>query len=186
MKYIGYYNHLNINKTLSRWGVGYYNPARWIDSTDELIDYIENIVRSPKNARQTSARRRLRSRPSSPIPSFLPPNSFELEIVSIESGDILLLREWVDREGKISIDLIYENEHFRKGHFKHLRFHHNPNGRNISPNHIHFPTVLYDNIMRQHTYAYPVDEENFVGALRRFCNDTNIVLEGITIPLLRG
>ena len=166
--------------------MGYYDPSSWIDSADQLITDIEDTLRANKVASQTYARRRKHVRLHDITPSFLPPNSFELEVLVRDSGATLFIREWVDKEGKISIDLIHESEHYRKGHFKHIRWHHNPNCRNIPPNHIHFPTLMYNNLMRQPTYAYPSDADNFIDALRRFCNDTNINIDGITIPLLWG
>ena len=166
--------------------MGYFDPSSWIDPTDQLITDIEDTLRAGKTASQIYSRRKKRIGLQYTAPSFLPPNSFELEVLAQDSGAILFLREWVDKEGKISIDLVHENEHYRKGHFKHIRWHHNPNCRDIPPNHIHFPTLMYNNLTRQPTYAYPANADNFIDALRCFCNDANINIDGVTIPLLRG
>lgn len=155
----------------------YYEPIKWASSDDQLVSSVEQILRSYKRAypRQVGVGR-----------SFLPPSAIELDITIKETREVLRLTEWEDKQGRLFIHLVYSSEFLRKGHFNH-DWHHNPDGRNVPPpHHIHFPTMKYPKLEQPPTYAYPVKTNNdYLSTLIRFCEDTNIELRGVSIPLLR-
>ncbi|MCJ7426779.1 MAG: hypothetical protein MUO17_06620 [Dehalococcoidales bacterium] len=157
--------------------MSYYNPRKWISPDDQLIPDVENKLITDKRAYSVQ---------SGTGKSFKPPSSIELTVVIKETKETLRLIEWEDRQGKLSIELTSIDNIFRKGHFN-QDWHHNPNGNNIRPpHHIHFPTEKYPKLDRKPTYAYPVESENdYLNALSKFCNDTNIELRYASIPLLR-
>jgi hypothetical protein len=154
----------------------YYNPVFWVASDDHLDKKIEDQVILLKRATSNNARH---------IRGLLPPSALELLVVCPKTQEILRLIEWEDEIGRIFINLIQDSGLLRKGHFK-TTWHNNPDGRGISPpHHIHFPTVKYS-LAGSKTYAYPVKQgDNYLDALKKFCHDTNIVIDGVSIPLLR-
>ena len=158
--------------------MAYYDPVVWIAPDDQLVSYVEHTLKLSK---------RVRSKQSSSGKSFLPLLSVELDVVVEDTNESLRLVEWIDREGKIFINLSYSEDIFRKGHFK-QDWHTNPNGAKIRPpHHMHFPTIKYCNLDRRHTYAYPINADidiDYVNALKKFCDYINTRLEGVSIPLL--
>jgi len=157
--------------------MGYNDPAGWIDPNDQLLSHVEDKVKSEKLARPKTGRS---------VRSFLPPSYLELDIVVKATRELMRLAEWVDVRGRVFVDLVHEDNTLRKGHFNH-DWHHNPNGRDISPpHHIHFPTLRYPNLDRMPTYAYPVKaNSDYLNVLRKFCDDANIAIQGVPLPLLR-
>jgi hypothetical protein len=107
-------------------------------------------------------------------------------VTNNETREVLRLTLTKEKLGKISINLASGDEMLRKGHFNHS-YHHNPNGVDIPPpHHIHFPTQNFPSLDRPHTYAYPVKADNdYLSALKKICNDTNIDLHNASLPLLR-
>ncbi len=119
--------------------------------------------------------------------SFLPPNALELIVSVVGTKDVLFLRERLDTVGKVSIVLSTgDSVILRQGHFNH-DWHHNPNGVEVSPpHHIHFPTEGYPDLSRHHSYAYPVKGKgDYISALYKICEDCNVKVHGIPIPLLK-
>jgi hypothetical protein len=112
--------------------------------------------------------------------------AIELDVVIEGTRELLRLSLSIEKYGKVSINLASVDEPLRKGHFNH-GWHHNPDGRDIKPpNHVHFPTADYPALDRQHTYAYPVKSEtDYLSALEKFCDDTNISIQAISLPLPR-
>ncbi|MCK4368163.1 MAG: hypothetical protein KAV68_00615 [Dehalococcoidales bacterium] len=155
----------------------YYNPRRWAPLDDQLIPDIE---------RKLIADKRAYSAQSGAGKSFKPPSGIELSVIMEETKETLRLIEWEDRQGKIYIELTSIDNIFRKGHFN-QDWHHNPDCNNIKPpHHIHFPTEKYPRLDRRPTYAYSVKSQNdYLNALSKFCNDTNIELRNASIPLMR-
>ena len=161
----------------------YYNPVKWIAPDDKLIPEVEQRVMLEKHAR--SRERTSRS-------SFLPPWEMELSITIAETAEALRMTEWIDKLGRVFIDLTHDSKTLRKGHFNQIRWHHNPDGRDISPpHHVHFPTVKYPDLDSDHlsSYAHPINTEepraNYLTALRSFCDCVNIRIQGVSLPLLR-
>lgn len=157
--------------------MAYYDPSRWIALTDTLLTHIENKVMANKRA---FSQRKRHSK------SFLPPHAIELDVVLDDTGELLRLSLSIEKEGNVSINMVSGDEPLRKGHFNH-DWHHNPDGHNIRPpNHIHFPTANYPSLDRPNTYAYPVQSEtDYLSALEKFCNDTNISIHAVPLPLPR-
>jgi len=157
--------------------MSYYNPISWISSDDQLISDIEQKLVIYKRAS---------SRGLGSGKYLSPPSAMELAVIVEDTQEILRLTEWEDRQGKIFINLTFSEDTYRKGHFN-TGWHHNPSCNDIRPpHHIHFPTVKYPKIERPITYAYPVNcDSDYLSALRKFCDDTNIELRGASIPLLR-
>lgn len=161
--------------------MGYYDPSIWIGSNDGLLADVEERVKSDKQARSTSV---------GSGKSFLPLSSLQLDVIVRETREVLRLTERLDKLGRVRINLLGKDATFRKGHFNETDWHHNPDGRNISPpHHSHFPTSKYPNLDRPHTYAHPVQVDSnfldFLNALRTFCEYVNIELHGVSLPLLR-
>ncbi len=154
--------------------MSYYNPIRWIHHDDQLISDIEDKLMADKRARSIQTR---------VGKSFKPPSAIEFSVIVKETEETFRLIEWEDRAGKLYIELTSMENVFRKGHFRH-DWHHNPDGRNIKPpHHIHFPTQNFP-FSKRATYAYPVKSDNdYLSALSKFCNDTNIDLHHAAIPL---
>jgi len=165
--------------------MAYYDPSGWIDPSDSLIVEIEDKLKLDKKAQPKGS-----STPQRKVPgatkSFLPPVSFELDVIVLNTKELLRLTEWIDNAGKVYIDLTLSNDFLRKGHFKH-DWHHNPNGRNIPPpHHVHFPTAKFNNLTRPHSYAFPVKlGSNYLEALEVFCEQVNISIKAVPLPLLR-
>lgn len=156
--------------------MSYYNPASWIPSDDQLIDLVEQQLQLVKHAVETKGM---------PGKSFVPSIYFEYDIIDTNGNWLMRLIEWRNKSGKIFIELTEDITKLRKGHFN-QNYHTNPNGTVTSPHHIHFPTIKY-NLDNQHTYAYSIqstNEYNYIAALKEFCDDVNIVLGGIKIPLI--
>ena len=156
----------------------YYDPSGWISGDDELVGEIEDKLRCLKKAQP---------RRSASSKSFLPLFALELDVILEGLVGSLILREWLERDGKININLTINTDSVRKGHFNH-KWHHNPNGKEIPPpHHIHFPTVKYRNLDRRHTYAYQVrvNDNDYLSVLKIFCEHVNIRITGVALPLLR-
>jgi len=164
--------------------MGYYDPSNWIAPDDSLIGEVEDRLKLDKRAQPKATR--VQPRAVRAGKAFLPPNSFELDVIIESTKEVLRLVEWMDKEGKVFIELGVSVDFLRIGHFNH-GWHHNPNGRNIPPpHHIHFPTFQYRNITRPPTYAYPVQSgSDFVEAFQTFCDNANIRIKGVPLPLLR-
>lgn len=156
--------------------MSYLNPQKWISPDDELIPDIEEKLIADKRAYSVNV---------GIGKSFKPPSGIEFSVTIKETSETLRLVEWEDRQGKIFLEITAVDNTFRKGHFN-QGWHHNPNRMEIKPpHHIHFPTKNYPLTMRP-TYAYPVkSDKDYLSALSRFCNDTNIELSYATIPLMR-
>ena len=156
--------------------MSYYNPIGWVSPDDQLISDIEDKLIANKRAYSIQV---------GVGKAFRPPSAIEFNVTVKETGENLRLIEWEDREGKLCIQLTLTDKIFRKGHFSH-DWHHNPDGRNIRPpHHIHFPTEKFP-LRKRSTYAYPVKtESDYLSALLKFCNDTNIDLHHASIPLMR-
>jgi len=165
--------------------MAYYDPSGWIDPTDSLINEVEERLKLDKKA-QSKGLSTLRRRVYGTTKVFLPPVSFELDVVVKGTKELLRLTEWVDKAGKVYIDLTVSNDFLRKGHFNH-DWHHNPDGRDIPPpHHIHFPTVKFNNLARPHSYAHSVHlEDTYLEALQTFCGCVNINIRAVSLPLLR-
>lgn len=157
--------------------MAYYDPSRWISGDDALLSYVEMKVKASKRASSQSARHRK---------SFLPLYAIERDVVIGDTRESLRLSLSMEKQEKISINLSSGQEALRKGHFNH-DWHHNPDGRNVRPpHHIHFPTANYPSLDRPHTYAYAVrSETDYLSALKGFCNDTNISIHNVSLPLPR-
>jgi len=156
--------------------MAYYDPTSWIDSSDNLVEYIETKLKLVKRVRQVY---------STSGKAFFPPWYMEMNIVIIETREILRLVEWIGSQGKVSINLQTSEDIYRKGHYNHTKPHHNPNCRTIGSNHVHFPTSKHPNLNRPTTYAHSVRPTNdYVKALRGFCELVNIDMQGVTIPSL--
>ncbi len=157
--------------------MAYYDPSRWIAPTDTLLTHTESKVMANKRAF---------SQPKRHSKSFLPLHAIELDVVLDDTRELLRLSLSIEKQGKVSINMVSGDEPLRKGHFNH-GWHHNPDGRNIRPpNHMHFPTVNYPSLDRRYTYAYPVQSgTDYLSALEKFCNDTNISIHDVPLPLLR-
>ena len=160
----------------------YYNPTPWIDPIDNLIVTIEQKLQANKVAKST---------PKTKGKAFIPLNELELNVIIRESGEVVRLTEWVDGRGRFHLGLEDSNTKYRRADFQVIRHHHNPNGVNIPPpHHIHFPTVKYP-LDGEHSYAHPVEATDdksgvdYISALRLFCDYTNIVLSGVSIPMIR-
>jgi hypothetical protein len=160
--------------------MGYYDPSSWIASDDSIVVSIEAKLILKKSA--WSAGRTTRGK------SFLPKNSLELQVLIEDTGEELRLVEWQgDRQGKIYIDLNQNVDVYRSGHFR-CSYHQNPNGCAIPPpHHIHFPTIKYRKLgYGQTSYAHPImgDQDcNYILALQSFCDQINIFLDKVNIPL---
>jgi len=165
--------------------MGYYDPSNWVAPDDSLMGEVEDRLELDKRA-QPKAPSRIFRRVSGAGKSFLPPVSLELDIVVESTNEFLRLIEWIDKEDKVYIQLSVSNNFLRIGHFNH-GWHHNPDGRNIPPpHHIHFPTLKYANITRPPSYAHPVQSGNtYIEALETFCDNANIRIKGVPLPLLR-
>lgn len=161
--------------------MSYYDPIRWIDPSDSLVDTIEAKLRASKIAKSNRGSKRR---------AYLPMRELELDIMVRESGEVLRLTEWKDRVGRFHLRLVNTSDTYRRGDFRVDSYHHNPNGMDIPPpHHIHFPTIKYS-LNQRHTYAHPVqpasDEsgEDFISVLQLFCDYTNITLSGVSLPLI--
>ena len=165
--------------------MAYYDPSGWIDPSDSLIGEVEDKLKLDKKAQPKGSSTPQRRAPGT-TKAFLPPVSFELDVVIQSTRELLRLTEWIDKAGKVYIDLTVSNDFLRKGHFKN-NWHHNPDGRDISPpHHTHFPTVKFNNLTRPHSYAYPVRSgSNYLEALVTFCEHVNISIKAVPLPLLR-
>jgi hypothetical protein len=162
--------------------VAYYDPTRWIAPDDSLVDTIEQKLQADKTAKST---------PKTKGRAFIPLNELELNVVIRESGEVVRLTEWMDRIGRFHLGLEDSNIKYRRGDFQETRYHHNPNGINIRPpHHIHFPTVKYP-LNGEHGYAHPVKPTDsksgadYISALQLFCDYTNIILSGVSLPIIR-
>lgn len=151
--------------------MSYYDPIRWIDTSDSLVDTIEDKLRTAKIAKSNMGGKKR---------AYLPRHELELDIMITESGEVLRLTEWEDRAGRFHLGLANISDTYRRGDFKVNSYHHNPNGVDIPPpHHIHFPTIKYS-LKERHTYAHPVEPtsdksgEDFISVLRLFCDHTNI------------
>jgi len=156
--------------------VSYYAPIKWIPADDQLIADIEGKLITDKRAYSIQV---------GVGKAFKPPSAIEFNVIIKETKETLRLIEWEDREGKLYVELTSTENIFRKGHFRHDG-HHNPDGRNIKPpHHIHFPTENFP-LSKRSTYAYPAKTEgDYLSALSKFCNDTNIDIHHASIPLMR-
>ena len=161
--------------------MSYYDPFRWIDPSDSLVCIIEAKLRADKIAK---------SNRGSKGRAYLPRHELELDIIVKESGEVLRFTEWKDRAGRFHLSLVNTSDIYRRGDFKENSYHHNPDGRNIPPpHHMHFPTIKYP-LNQRHTYAHPVKPasdqsgEDFISVLRLFCDYTNIMLSGVSLPLI--
>ncbi len=162
--------------------VAYYDPTRWLDPSDRLVNAVELKLKADKFAK---------SNPKAKGKSFLPLNELELNVIIRESGESIRLTEWVDRIGRFHLGLENSNTKYRRGDFQANKPHHNPNGKNIyPPHHIHFPTIKYP-LNGGKSYAHPVKPaddktgEDYISALRLFCDYTNILLSGASLPMIR-
>ena len=157
--------------------MAYYEPAEWISQDDRLDSEVEEVLKIPKRAFP----RRVGSGKS-----FVPPSAIELDISVKDKTDVLRLTEWEDKQGRVFVNLEHAHRFFRKGHFN-SGWHHNPDKRDIPPpHHVHFPTMRYPNLDYPSTYAYPLSaDSDYLSALVRFCEDINIEIHGVSIPLLR-
>jgi len=165
--------------------MAYYNPSGWVDPADSIIDEVEDRLKLDKTAqpkRVSMSQRRARGTPR----AFLPPVSFELDVIIQSTKELLRLTEWIDKADKVYIDLCVSSDFLRKGHFNH-GWHHNPNGRDVPPpHHMHFPTVKFRNLNRPHSYAYRVQSgRTYLEALQTFCEHVNINIRAVPLPLLR-
>lgn len=163
--------------------MSYYNPTKWIDPSDTLVDSIEIKILADKVA---ESKIKYHGR------SYLPQNELELDVKVKGSVETLRLTEWVDRIGRFHLGLTDFNVLYRRGDFKEKNFHTNPNGFKVPPpHHIHFPTKQYP-LEGMHTYAYPVKPtyndtgEDYISSLRLFCDNNNIRLGSVTLPLIKG
>jgi len=165
--------------------MAYYDPGGWIDPTDSLRDEVEDRLKLEKKAQPKRANMPQRIARGT-TKAFLPPVSFEIDVIVQSTKELLRLTEWIDKAGKVYIDLALSNDFLRKGHFNH-GWHHNPNIRNIPPpHHIHFPTVKFRNLTRPHSYAYRVQSGGtYLEALQTFCEHVNINIRAVPLPLLR-
>lgn len=162
--------------------MAYYDPTPWIDPADDLIVTVEQKIQANKIAKST-----LKTKGK----AFIPLNGLELDVIIKGSGEMARLTEWVDRIGRFHLGLEDSNTKYRRGDFQATRYHHNPNGVEIAPpHHIHFPTVKYP-LDGEHSYAHPVEPtenksgEDYITALQLFCDYTNTVLSGVSIPIIR-
>jgi len=165
--------------------MAYYDPSGWIDPMDSLIGEVEDRLKLDKKAqpkRASTFQRRARVTTK----AFLPPVALELDVAVQSTKELLRLTEWIDKAGKVYIDLIVSNDFLRKGHFN-QGWHHNPDGRDIPPpHHLHFPTIKFSNLARPHSYAYPIQSnDNYLEALQAFCEHVNINIRAVSLPLLR-
>lgn len=157
--------------------MSYYDPSPIIHGTDTLIISCETRVKTRKRGELQS---------SYFGKAFLPP-SLQLEWLVIigETGEILTLKQWVNKVGKIEINLIDSNMYWlRKGHYNNTP-HRNPDDSiTKGPHHIHFPTTKYPTLdVQRQKWAYSVDVNgNYLEALIQFNRHTNIRLRG-SIPL---
>ncbi len=155
----------------------YYDPSILItDPSDKLIDYCETKVKLQKDAR-------LKARRSGKY--FGPFLSMEWDAVIKATGELLILKQWADRVGKIEIDLLNEDKHLRKGHYNQKKDHTNPDNKIIPrPHHVHFPTVKYSSLnVQARKYAYPSKVNgNYIETIQKFCDESNIILKG-NLPL---
>jgi hypothetical protein len=162
--------------------VAYYDPTGWIDPSDSLIVAVEQKLQANKIAK---------SIPKARGKGFLPANELELSVVIGGSGEVIRLTEWMDGRGRFHLRLQDPDTKYRRGDFQETRFHHNPNGVDIPPpHHIHFPTTTYP-LDGEHSYAHPVKPTraksgaDYISALWLFCDYANIVLGGVSIPIIR-
>ncbi|MBA7526434.1 hypothetical protein ES705_18596 [subsurface metagenome] len=153
----------------------YYNPERWIAKDDRLVSDVEGRVILRKRARSTD---------TSVRGGIRPPLCLEFEVVIIDTGEVLRMVEWVDREGKVFVNLEMVDFPFRKGHYNQPNYHHNPDGRNIRPpHHVHFPTVKCQNLNEPHSYAYPANGgSNYLEVIKEFCQCNNIEIVSLKLP----
>ena len=96
--------------------MAYYDPSGWVDPTDSLIDEAEDRLKLDKKAqpkRVSMSQRRARGTTK----AFLPPVSFELDVIIQSTKELLRLTEWIDKADKVYIDLAVSNDFLRKGHF---------------------------------------------------------------------
>ena len=165
--------------------MAYYDPNGWIDPADSLIGEVEDRLKLDKKA-QPKGVSTLQRRARGTTKAFLPPVSLELDVAVQSTKELLRLTEWIDKAGKVYIDLTVSNDFLRKGHFNH-DWHHNPDGRHIPPpHHIHFPTIKFNNLTRPHSYAYLVQSgSTYLEALQTFCKHVNINIKAVSLPLLR-
>ena len=126
--------------------VPYYNPSIWItDPSDRLIDICENKIKLIKTARPKEQYGKC----------FLPIFHMEWIVVIKETDEMLSLKQYADRTGKIDIDLLDDIEALRKGHYNHKKPHTNPDGQIIPFHHVHFPTIKYPHLYSEaRKYAY--------------------------------
>lgn len=153
----------------------YYNPEEWIAKDDRLVGDVENRLVLRKRARSTD---------TSSSGGIRPPLYMEFQVLIVDTGEVLRMVEWVDREGKVFVNLEMVGFPFRKGHYNQPNYHHNPDGRNIRPpHHIHFPTVKYQNLNEPRSYAYPTNcESNYLDVLKEFCQCNNIDIVSLKLP----
>lgn len=156
----------------------YYNPGRWIEADDLLIDDVESRLVLKKRARSKEIISR---------GGILPPLYLEFNVAIVDTGEVLRMVVWMDREGKVFVNLEMTGFMYRKGHYNQSDYHHNPNGTDIRPpHHIHFPTVKYSNLNEPHSYAYPVKSgSNYLEILKQFCQHSNIEIVSVKIPFGR-
>jgi len=154
----------------------YYDPQRWIPADDQLDGLVEQKLISHNRTSYKATRSGK---------SFSPLGALELDVLIGNTSEILRLTEWIEKDGKVCINLGNNGDMFRKGHFKHAG-HHNPNCQRIPPpNHVHFPTMKYRDINKSPSYAHPVSgNSDYITALTTFCDCTNIVIQGARIPYL--
>lgn len=152
----------------------YYDPSIWVtDKTDKLVEVCENIIKLNKVADPKEKYGQC----------FQPTFSAQWRVTVLETGEILDLKQWADRTGKIDVDLIQESEGLRKGHYNPRKHHRNPDGQIVKPHHVHFPTEKYPRLYVQtKKYAYPSQVNgNYIETIKQFCRESNIELRG-TIP----
>jgi hypothetical protein len=158
----------------------YNDPSFLLSQDDALLPEVESKIQDTK---KTVAAEIIKGK------SYIPRGSLRFVLRNIKSGEEFRLSGYRDSEDKIRLDL-YDSLSLliRKGHFNDTG-HHNPNGRDIPPpNHIHFPTQSSPDLHKHHgTYAYQViSKTDYLSALKKYCQETNIELESINISLYNG
>lgn len=156
----------------------YYDPTSWIPDDDSLVPEVETRIIADKRATASSVRSRK---------AFLPPYAFDLDVQVKDSTEMMRLSLTKGKLGKVYISIASGELTLRNGHFN-GDYHTNPDGTHVRPpNHIHFPTKNYPSLERRHTYAYhAISNTDYLSALKKICDDSNIDLRSVSLPLLQG
>jgi len=161
--------------------LGYFDPSAWVnDTSDGLIPECEIKIMHRKKAIQTKS--------SSSGKSFIPWLSIEWEITIVDTGSLLRLTMWRDRQNKVDINLQESARFLRKGHFNYPsnQGHVNPDNQVVdSKNHIHFPTIKFPSLdLERKKYCYATNAFNsYLEYVILFCDHTNIMAR-VSLPLV--